>query len=160
MHPLRHLLQEEWGSELRLVSSLRVFTLPIYFVLNVMRYRFRELHSSLACFAEDFIETHLRKPDFLEIRFLNTVDGDERHAYVVGNSFGDEDDGEEEARGRTRTRYAASGPGYRVLRFVQQVDRGAELEGERGQYFVKYMGRQTEAKEAEMMFWMPKLLVN
>lgn len=100
-----------------------------------------ELQSELASFAEEVMDTHLRKPNFQELRFLNTVETTARFNCVTGN------------RGESEV-------GFRVLRFKQITDHEAEMEGERGQYIAKYLGRQTEAKEAEMMFWMPRLLVN
>ena len=119
-----------------------------------MRTEYRYLHSEVATWAEDFMDRYLRKPSFEEIRFLNTANVLE-HAYITGNA--------QAAERAAGTAYDVRAlphdlTGYRVLRYRQQVDRVAELEGERGSYFVKYLGKQTVADETDMMFWMPGTL--
>ncbi|THH18077.1 hypothetical protein EUX98_g9016 [Antrodiella citrinella] len=147
---------EEWGTQLRTAPSLRILTLPVFFVIDDMRVQHLELHSELAVFAEEFIDTHLRKPSFEELRFLNTVTAPDRYAFITGTVRA-----VQERMMRTQQQQQHRGPlymfkGYKVLRFIQKVDRDAEREGERGRYIVEYLMQQTEEKEAEMLFWKPR----
>ncbi|KAH8079820.1 hypothetical protein BXZ70DRAFT_646037 [Cristinia sonorae] len=144
---------EAWGTHLRAVPSLRILTLPLWFVLDDNRVRLMELHSTLAAFAEEVIDTYLRKPNFQEVRFLNTL-GDTKESFVAGGRGRGDGYGEGDGYGGTVMK------GYKVLRFQQQVDREAERVGERGSYMVKYLGKQSEAAEADMMFWVPSMLAN